>query len=54
VDEKIKGVDMIKGFLIGLTASLLMIFVVIPSMFMTDTASEPLTLARVQNFYFGD
>lgn len=44
---------MFKGFMIGFIFSLFMVFVGIPSMFMEDTAREPLTLTKIQQFYRG-
>lgn len=45
--------NFIKGFLIGFIFTLMMFFVVIPSMFMEDTSNNPITFERIHNFYKG-
>lgn len=42
-----------QGFLIGFIFTLMMFFVVIPSMFMEDTSNNPITFERIHNFYKG-
>ena len=42
-----------KGFFIGFFFMIFMIFLIIPSLFMSDTAGEPITLTKIQQFYRG-
>ena len=46
--------NFIKGFFIGFIYVIIMFFVIIPSLCMDDTNSNPITLERIQAFYKGE
>jgi hypothetical protein len=43
----------LEGFIVGFLFTLFVIFVIIPSLFLEDTARNPINFERIQEFYIG-
>lgn len=43
----------IKGFIVGFLFTLFVFFILMPSLFLEDTARNPINFERIQEFYIG-